>query len=127
MANKGMIEKDLNNLKGLDLQWALAKYASEKHITTLGPMGVGVITGEKIVIKGEDGKPDRSVSEVRPYSDYDHLEILNSFDLDFVEEGVFFIYSVEGVGKFRSVHQSDAKARAIIATCTGKLSIPFPQ
>lgn len=127
MANKGMIEKDLNDLKGMDLQWALAVYASEKKIANLGPMGFGVITGERIVVEGKNGNPDRRISEIRPYLDEDHFEILKSFDLDFVEEGIDFIYSVEGVGKFRSVHQSDAKARAIIATRTGKSSILFPQ
>ncbi len=127
MANKGMIEKDLNDLKGMDLQWALAVYASEKKIANLGPMGLGVITGEKIVVEGKNGDSDRRISEIRPYSDEDHFEILKSFDLDFVEEGIDFIYSVEGVGKFKSVLQSDAKARAIIATCTGKSSILFPQ
>ncbi|WP_460143147.1 hypothetical protein [Pseudomonas sp. S3_B08] len=122
-----MIEKDLNDLKGMDLQWALAVYASEKKIANLGPMGLGVITGEKIVVEGKNGDSDRRISEIRPYSDEDHFEILKSFDLDFVEEGIDFIYSVEGVGKFKSVLQSDAKARAIIATCTGKSSILFPQ
>lgn len=127
MLSKGMIEKDLNELKNWDLKWALAAYAGIKEITTIGASGFGVITGNYVVIPGKNGKPEKRIKEVRPYSEHDHCEILNAFDLKFEEVGIEFVYRVDGVGEFRSIHQSDAKARAIIAQLTGKSEIPFWQ
>lgn len=125
MAIKGMAPKNLNDLEGWDLIWAMAKYVSGKDIKSVGSLGFGYLSGEMLSVPDEDGGPDKKKPEMRLYTLEDHRKLLSSFDPPFEEEGVTFIYRVEGVGEFRGIHQSEVKARAVIAMHTNSNSVDF--
>ncbi|MFJ3431034.1 MULTISPECIES: hypothetical protein [Pseudomonas] len=128
MAYQTYSPKHLDDLEGWDLKWALARCAGEKEIRRMVPGHFGIVTPVTYVVKGENGKPDEIVNtdRIRPYSERDHADLLASFNLNCVDDDKGYTYSVKNVGDFRSIHQSDAKARAIIAMKTGKLEVDFP-
>jgi hypothetical protein len=128
MANQTYSPKHLNKLKDWDLKWALAFYVGDKEIRRMVPGHFGIVTPLTYVIKGENGKPDEIVNtdRIRPYSEQDHYDLLASFNLDCVDDDDGYTYKVENVGSFRSIHQNEAKARAIIAMKTGKSEVDFP-
>lgn len=128
MANQTYSLKHLDRLKDWDLKWALAFYAGEKEIRRMIPGHFGIVTPVTSVVKGEDGRPDEILhtDKIRPYCEKDHYDLLASFDLRYVEDDRGFTYSVASVGDFTSIHQADAKARAIIAMKTGRSEVEFP-
>ncbi|WP_348971423.1 hypothetical protein [Pseudomonas atacamensis] len=123
-----MTKKNLNDLEGWGLIWALAVYAGEKEIIPVGATQFGYLTGEMVVVKkGKNGERDQRSHGVHIYTPEDHKRLLSKFDLEPLEtdDGMFH-YTVDNVGVVEGDHKSEVKARAIIANRVRCIEVDFP-
>ncbi len=125
--SKGMTKKSLNDLVGWGLIWALAKYAGDKEIISVGSVYFGYLTGDLVTIKNDQDGRDRRVAGVHIYTLDDHKKLLSTFDLIPAEttDGSYR-YTIFGVGDVYGFDHVEVKARAVIAEKLKCLEVDFP-